>query len=162
MSQIHVSWLLGLAVALAACDGNDETGAGGDGQLDPNVPPITDGAWYRPTAATTWQWQLGGTVNTGYDVEIYDNRRLVYAERRVPDPVHTLSYGIEACKSYRWSVRPTYRLDGQVRYGEWMRAKPQAGADDVTAAPSGNGNIGRKASQAPAYIQDFALLTIKC
>ena len=44
--------------------------------LDPNVPPITQGNWYRPTADTTWQWQLqpdgSGTINTTYDVVIYD------------------------------------------------------------------------------------------
>jgi hypothetical protein len=121
-------------------------------------------AWERvpPAGSLSPVIAAASEANIDYDVEIYDNRRLVYSERRVPDPVHTLSYGIEACKTYRWSVRPTYRFDGQVRYGEWMRAKPQAGAEDVTAAPAGNGNIGRKASQAPAYIQDFALLTIKC
>ena len=121
-------------------------------------------AWERvpPAGALSPVIAAASEATIDYDVEIYDNRRLVYSERRVPDPVHTLRYGIEACKSYRWSVRPTYRLDGQVRYGEWMRAKPQAGADDETAVPAGNGNIGRKASQAPAYIQDFALLTIKC
>jgi len=32
--------------------------------------------------------------------------------------------------------------------------------DSETA--SGNGNVGRKASEAPAYIQDFATLQIKC
>ena len=97
-----------------------------------------------------------------FDVEIYDNHRLVYSQRQVPDATHTLSYGIEACKTYRWSVRPSYHLDGYVRYGEWMRSKPQPDADDATVAPAGNGNVGRKASQAPAYIQDFAQLKIKC
>ncbi|MGH9252604.1 MAG: endo alpha-1,4 polygalactosaminidase [Acidimicrobiales bacterium] len=28
--------------------------------------------WWRPDAVTTWQWQLQGTVNTGYDVDVYD------------------------------------------------------------------------------------------
>jgi endo-alpha-1,4-polygalactosaminidase (GH114 family) len=28
--------------------------------------------WYRPAAATTWQWQLQGTLNTTYDVALYD------------------------------------------------------------------------------------------
>ncbi len=97
-----------------------------------------------------------------FDVEIYDNHRLVYSQRQVPDATHTLSYGIEACKTYRWSVRPSYHLDGYVRYGEWMRSKPQPDADNTTVAPAGNGNVGRKASQAPAYIQDFAQLKIKC
>jgi hypothetical protein len=36
------------------------------------VPPVTEGNWYRPGVATTWQWQLLGTVNTAYDVDVYD------------------------------------------------------------------------------------------
>jgi len=28
--------------------------------------------WYTPKAKTSWQWQLNGTINTKYDVEIYD------------------------------------------------------------------------------------------
>jgi hypothetical protein len=33
---------------------------------------VVQGDWYRPTVATTWQWQLKATVNTSYDVEVYD------------------------------------------------------------------------------------------
>ena len=71
------------ALVLAACSGDDgddgsggEGGEGGDGGtgsgIDPNMPPITDGTWYRPVATTSWQWQLLGTINTSYDVEVYD------------------------------------------------------------------------------------------
>ena len=52
-----------------------------------------DGGWYRPGVATTWQWQLTGTVNTNYDVDLYDidlfetelafNQSLQTAGRRV-------------------------------------------------------------------------------
>jgi len=35
-------------------------------------PPITGGNWYRPTLGTRWQWQLQGTLNTTYPVDIYD------------------------------------------------------------------------------------------
>ena len=42
------------------------------GDLDPNVPPTTEGTWYRPNETTTWQWQLSGTVNTTYGVTVYD------------------------------------------------------------------------------------------
>jgi hypothetical protein len=31
-----------------------------------------DAGWWRPDAATTWQWQLQGSVNTAYDVDVYD------------------------------------------------------------------------------------------
>lgn len=40
--------------------------------LDPDVPPVTSGNWYRPPADITWQWQLQGTPNTTYDVDLYD------------------------------------------------------------------------------------------
>ena len=58
-----------LAMALVGCGGDS---SGPQGTLDPNIPPITDGNWYRPGVATTWQWQLLGTVNTAYSVDVYD------------------------------------------------------------------------------------------
>ena len=51
---------------LVACDRDDLP------HLDPNVPLETEGDWARPTASATWQWQLLGSVNTGYDVDLYD------------------------------------------------------------------------------------------
>jgi len=58
-----------LAMALVGCGGDS---SGPEGTLDPNIPPLTDGNWYRPGVATTWQWQLLGTVNTAYSVDVYD------------------------------------------------------------------------------------------
>jgi len=29
-------------------------------------------SWYKPNTQTTWQWQLSGTVNTSYAVDLYD------------------------------------------------------------------------------------------
>lgn len=58
-----------LAMALVGCGGDSN---GPEGTLDPDIPPITDGNWYRPGVATTWQWQLLGTVNTAYSVDVYD------------------------------------------------------------------------------------------
>lgn len=40
--------------------------------IDPNLPPITTGSWYRPAVGTTWQWQLKNTINTTYPVDVYD------------------------------------------------------------------------------------------
>lgn len=40
--------------------------------LRPDVPPLTGGTWYRPDNDVTWQWQLQGTVNTAYEVGLYD------------------------------------------------------------------------------------------
>jgi hypothetical protein len=79
MSSLHYASLMLLACLAVACGGGEsgdgDDGEGGDGggtPLDPDVPPITDGDWYRPNAATTWQWQLSGTINTSYDVAVYD------------------------------------------------------------------------------------------
>jgi hypothetical protein len=49
-------------------------------------------------------------------------------------------------------VRPSFRINGAQRYGEWMRSDPD----------SANGNDGKAASFAPAYIYDFASLQIQC
>ncbi len=93
-----------------------------------------------------------------YDVEIYDMHRLVYAEKQVQDPQHTLEIDIDGCKSYRWSVRPSYHIGGAIKFGEWMRLNSVS--DDELE--NEKGFAGRKASEAPAYIQDFAVLKIKC
>ena len=93
-----------------------------------------------------------------YDVEIYDSHTLVYAESRIQGAEHTLLFDIEPCKTYRWSVRPSYQVDNSVKFGEWMR-RP---ADSDSEKESGRGSVGRQASVAPAYIQDFASLEIAC
>ena len=93
-----------------------------------------------------------------FDVEIYDTHTLIYAENQVQGPLHTLVFEIDACKMYRWSVRPSYHVGTDIKFGEWMRFNPDTGSDKDT----GKGSVGRKASEAPAYIQDFASLQIKC
>jgi hypothetical protein len=40
--------------------------------IDPDNPPVTSGSWYKPPVSASWQWQLSGTINTAYDVDIYD------------------------------------------------------------------------------------------
>jgi hypothetical protein len=103
------------------------------------------------------------TINASdiyYDVEIYDAHELVYAEERIQEPSHTLVVELEACQTYRWSVRPTYHVDGDIKTGEWMRADPVADAE--TEVKVLKAIIGRNATEAPAYIQDFATLEIKC
>ncbi|NIS91431.1 MAG: hypothetical protein GTN98_15425 [Woeseiaceae bacterium] len=95
-----------------------------------------------------------GTIdesNIYYDLEIYDLRQPVYSARRIPDPRHTVTAQLESCRDYRWSVRPVYHVNGDDKYGPWMRS-----------GTNGNGNIGVKASEAPAYIYDFASLEIRC
>lgn len=91
-----------------------------------------------------------------YDIEVYDRKRLVYSQKQVPEPSHTLVSALEPCKTYWWSVRPVYRVGGSIRFGDWMRKASEPGKYDV------DGLTGRNASQAPAYIQDFATLEVSC
>lgn len=82
---------LGCGAALGACpddgdDGDDDTaaqadpGTGGDpgpafdaGPL-PDLGPDAPGpaSVWRPAPRTTWQWQLSGTIDTSFDVAMYD------------------------------------------------------------------------------------------
>ena len=135
------------------------------------------------TTMPTLAWQLTHTAGTEaqpwadaqvrYDIEIFDNQQLVYDAQSLPEPSHTLTYELEACNTYRWSVRPSYHANGQVRFGEWMRLSPQVddkkkkkkkNADEQEAPPglTKKGIFGRDASEAPAYIQDFATLKVDC
>lgn len=70
-----------LLLALGGCEGStgkavpdtaDDTDGETQSSLDTTVDPIVDGDWYRPAPMATWQWQLSGTLNTAYSVEIYD------------------------------------------------------------------------------------------
>lgn len=100
---------------------------------------------------------LAGTVSNAdiaYDVEIYDMDRLVYSAHDIPTTSHAVLEELDGCKTYRWSVRPSFRSATDLKYGEWMRADG--------GAQTGNGGSGIAASVAPAYIYDFASLEIKC
>ena len=68
--------LIPVFALLVACGGSNNSEDPVDDD-NSNLPaPVTSGNWYKPTPSTTWQWQLqipqGQTLNTGYDVEIYD------------------------------------------------------------------------------------------
>lgn len=124
--------------------------------------------WHGVTSSRTptlaWNLELAGgdqqvpwakTINAAdisYDLEIYDKHRLIYSARNVAGQQHTVEVELEDCKSYRWTVRPSYEVDAAVRYGEWMRSNPD----------SANGNVGTAGSDSAAYIYDFAALNIKC
>jgi len=92
--------------------------------------------------------------NVSYELEIFDARRPVYFAKDIREPRHTVLEELEGCKTYRWSVRPSYRVGGKVRFGEWMRIN--SGSDTV------DGSAGKMASEAPAYVYDFASLKVKC
>lgn len=59
-----------IGIVSGGCGSGDDDGI--DTPLDPDVAPITVGNWFRPTAGTTWQWQLQGTIDAMYDVPVYD------------------------------------------------------------------------------------------
>ena len=89
-----------------------------------------------------------------FDVEVYDSMQMVYYAKKVQGDRHKLEIDLEPCKTYRWTVRPVYSVDGDLKFGEWMRFE----SDEIV----GRGNNGLEASAAAAYIQDFASLEIKC
>ncbi|MDH5323394.1 MAG: hypothetical protein OEW81_13365, partial [Gammaproteobacteria bacterium] len=127
-----------------------------------NVSLANKNAWQgsSKTRSPTLSWKLdllGGEGEPGwaggiaeadifYDVEIYDLHKPVYSQQGLADPQHTLSRPLDACETYRWSVRPSYRVNGQIRYGEWMRSN----------SVSGNGDTGTHAALVPAYLDGFA------
>jgi len=63
-------------IAGCTAGGTDNDNASSGTPLDPDVPPVTDGDWYRPGGDASWQWQLqpdaDGGINTDYDVDVYD------------------------------------------------------------------------------------------
>ena len=112
-----------------------------------------------PTLA--WSSELNsadaGTIDAtdvSWDLEIYESNRPVYGATQIVGESHVLDAPLEACKTYWWSVRPAYRVNGERRTGRWMRSLPGGNAT--------NGNVGRAASEAHAYIQDFATLKVDC
>ena len=132
----------------------------------------------------SWQLELAGGDPYGgwsssideadirYDIEIFDNQQLVYDARDLDDPIHRLAYDLEPCRTYRWTVRPSYNVDGATRFGEWMqvsaredskkKSKKKKKEEQAAALPTAKGILGRQASAAPAYTQDFARLEVAC
>ncbi|MGB5346130.1 MAG: hypothetical protein WBN23_08195, partial [Woeseia sp.] len=124
-----------------------------------------DGGWRAPI----------DEADIYYDLEIFDAHEPVYIAEQVADPRHALTMELEPCKSYRWSVRPSFRNGSEMRYGDWLRLPPEddskkngkkfrnkAEEEAARTAPTAKGLFGRQASLAPAYLQDFPLLTIAC
>ena len=56
---------------LVGCGGSSSSTETNNTTPPPVTPPAT-GSWYKPAVSSSWQLQLQGTVNTGYDVDIYD------------------------------------------------------------------------------------------
>lgn len=124
------------------------------------------------TPAPTLAWNLtltGGDVygpwtemlddsRIAWDIEIFDNRELVYSEKQLTGSSHRLYYELEPCQSYRWSVRPIYDTGSDVRFGEWLRYEAEVGEESGVD----KGLVGRQASASPAFTQDFPVLEIAC
>ncbi len=71
MNKVLISSILSLF--LISCGANNSTSI--EATKDTNTTTsqsIQDKTWYTPNANTSWQWQLTGTVNTSYDVKVYD------------------------------------------------------------------------------------------
>jgi len=64
--------LVAVLVLFFACGKDSKYLDQGDDPIPPNVVPMIDDEWFRPIANVSWQWQLSGTVNTIYNVDIYD------------------------------------------------------------------------------------------
>jgi hypothetical protein len=93
-------------------------------------------------------------ANTFYDLEIYDNHRLIYSAKQFADPRHEVTQPLNHCQELRWTVRPSYHVDDKIKYGEWMRY--------YTSANMNEGYVGTKASEMPAFLRGFAVLKTKC
>jgi hypothetical protein len=100
-----------------------------------------------------WEKQIDSATIT-WDLEVYDRQRPVYSATQISGMSHSIGTQLEACQSYYWTVRPSFLVDGVRRNGEWMRL--------ASVGASGNGNIGRKISEAHAYLQDFATFEVDC
>ena len=134
-----------------------------------NVKRVKKNDWQgvSKTATPTLAWDLTllggdaygewantiGPADISYDVEIYDMQRLVYSAKQIPQTSHTVTEELP-CTALRWSVRPVYRVAGDRKFGEWMRYSSET--------YNAKANEGRRASEAPAYTQDFPSLTLKC
>lgn len=71
--SVMLAVIMLLLVLPAGCD--EEQAVSRDGSMGTATEAggtTAAGGWYRPPMNVTWQWQLRGKVNTGYNVEIYD------------------------------------------------------------------------------------------
>ena len=149
-------------------------------ELDHRLAPVKSGNvklarknnWQGKTDAAlptlAWELELHGDDSYGtwtenirtddivFDLEIYDAHRMVYEMKEIAGTQHTLVYELDPCATYRWSVRPSYYIEDDVRVGEWMRYTAKSGAE------IGKGLVGRDATAAPAYTQNFAALETAC
>ena len=130
-----------------------------------SIKPDRKVPWHGETRSLTptlaWVFELNGDDTAAaegatilWDIEIYDAERPIYETGGLRDTRFTLDVPLEACETYRWSVRPVYQRATGTRRGEWMRKG--------TETAKGNGNVGRAISVAHAYMQDFPSFEVDC
>jgi hypothetical protein len=68
---IMLASVLVLAFTQVACSDDDDDEISSSVEPSPNYDP-NNTEWFRPSSDTTWQWQIEGTLNTAYDVNVYD------------------------------------------------------------------------------------------
>ena len=127
-----------------------------------SIRPVKKNDWHGKTKSRTptlaWRSNLDDAgiapASVTWDIEIYSRERPVYKAGGLRDSKHTLTAPLEVCGDLYWTVRPTYETNGVSKAGRWMRKADGKGARD--------GSVGRSASAAHAYIQDFALLEVSC
>jgi hypothetical protein len=64
----HAGMILLLLLATACNQGDDPEGT----TSDTTTAPTVKADWYQPPLGASWQWQLQGEVNIGYNVDLYD------------------------------------------------------------------------------------------
>ena len=116
-----------------------------------------------PTPTFTWELILLGDDAYGewaddidadsatYELEVYRDGSLVYAADNISTTHHEAQRELEGCRTYSWSVRPRYQIDGKTRTGEWMRYTTHPGAFSRS-----------KQAETPEFWSGFPTLKIRC
>jgi hypothetical protein len=95
------------------------------------------------------------TDNVTYELEIYDDGRLVYAADKIAGLKHQVLEPLPACKTLSWSVRPRYQIDGKTRVGEWMSSL--SSFDQIFRSPTSSTR-----TETPDFWQGYARITTRC
>lgn len=67
------SLVLSLALEVSCGSKSAKSSKAADNSMGTSNPDSnSSGSWYKPALNVSWQWQLTGTLNTSYDVELYD------------------------------------------------------------------------------------------
>lgn len=97
-----------------------------------------------------WTEEIDAT-SAMYELEVFNEGRLVYSANNIPTPYHEVETALDGCTTYSWSVRPHYQIDGRTRTGEWMNYDTRVG------------RIFRSEnSETPDHWRDFPKLKIGC